>query len=200
MFNAKGFKYNTRDMLTRGYQVGPSNTQLLADSKSEQGLSEQTDQVFEILSNLRRRQVLRYLRIHRNESPILLRALAEQIAAWENDESIASVTYKQRKRVYTSLYQSHLPRLHKYGFVEYDANRGTIELTPEGEELDIYLGIVPNEGGSWNEIYLGLSAVAITAVISLWFSAIPLVYSWHTLVLLLALFVGATVVHTIQMR
>jgi DNA-binding transcriptional ArsR family regulator len=92
--------------------------------------TELKDRMFETLSNPRRREALRYLRMYEDDSPVLIRDLAEQIAAWENDISPVEVTYKQRKRVYTSLYQSHLPRLHRYGFIEYDADRGTIELTP----------------------------------------------------------------------
>jgi len=40
-----------------------------------------------------------------------VRDIAEQLAAWENDVEIPEVTYKQRKRVYTALHQSHLPKL-----------------------------------------------------------------------------------------
>lgn len=180
------------------YQMETIDTQLLGESESKQETTAQKDRVFEMLSNLRRRRVLRYLRAHEGESPVLLRALAEQIAAWENDTSVGSVTYKQRKRVYTSLYQSHLPRLHRCGFIEYDANRGTIELTPEGEQLDIYLEIVPKDEIPWSEVYLGLSAVAIAAVAALWFGAIPFVSSWHMLVAFTVLFVGVSVVHTIR--
>ncbi len=174
------------------------DTQLLEDGETKQETTERTDRVFETLSNPRRRQVLRYLSTHKNERPILLRALAEQIAAWENDIPIESVTYKQRKRVYTSLYQSHLPRMHTYGFIEYDANRGTIELTPEAEELDVYLEIVPDGHISWNEVYLGLSAVAIAAIAALWFGAIPFASSWHMLVFFVVLFASVSIVHTIQ--
>lgn len=184
--------------ISESYLMKTVDTQLLEDGETKQETTERTDRAFETLSNPRRRQVLRYLRTQRGESPILLRALAEQIAAWENDIPIESVTYKQRKRVYTSLYQSHLPRLHKYGFIEYDANRGTIELTPEAEQLDIYLEIVPKGNITWSEIYLGLSGVAIAAVVALWFGAIPFVSSWHMLVAFAVLFAGVSVVHTIQ--
>lgn len=176
------------------------DTQLLGEGETKQKPTERKDRAFEMLSNPRRRQVLRYLRTHKGEGPILLRALAEQIAAWENDIPIESVTYKQRKRVYTSLYQSHLPRLHKYGFIEYDANRGTIDLTPEAEQLDIYLEVVPKGDLPWSEIYLGISAIAIAAIVAFWFGAIPFVSSWHMLVALAVLFAGVSIVHTIQTK
>ncbi|MCW8171867.1 hypothetical protein D8S78_00240 [Natrialba swarupiae] len=96
------------------------------------------DTVFQTLSNRRRRLVLTYLGRHR-ERTVRLRDLSEWIAAEENGVPIAEVSYKQRKRVYTSLYQSHLPTLHRDGIVEYNQARGTITLTPTASALDVYL-------------------------------------------------------------
>jgi len=67
------------------------------------------DEVFKALSNRRRRNVITYLKQHDDDARV--RDIAEQLAAWENDVEIPEVTYKQRKRVYTALHQSHLPKL-----------------------------------------------------------------------------------------
>jgi DNA-binding transcriptional ArsR family regulator len=158
------------------------------------------DQAFETLSNPRRRQVLRYLRSHEDDQPVLLRDLAEQIAAWENDIPPVEVTYKQRKRVYTSLYQSHLPRLHDYGFIEYDADRGTIELTSKAKELDIYLEVIPAGGLSWSDVYLGTSLFVVALAVALYVAPIPPVSSWHALVFSAFLFTAISLVHSHKSR
>ncbi|MFA9518108.1 hypothetical protein ACERIT_12960 [Halopenitus sp. H-Gu1] len=174
--------------------------QLPRDEQECEATSVLRDRAFETLSNPRRRQALRYLRTYEDDGPVLIRDLAEQIAAWENDVPIVEVTYKQRKRAYTSLYQSHLPRLHRYGFIEYDADRGTIELAPQAEQLDIYLEVVPKNHLSWSDVYLGTSAVAAAFVTALYFGIIPFVSSWHTLAFFVVLFTGLSLVHTVQMR
>jgi hypothetical protein len=169
-----------------------------------EGQSEETivlrDQAFEVLSNPRRREVLRYLRAHEDDGPILLRDLAEQTAAWENGVPSVEVTYKQRKRVYTSLYQSHLPRLHRYDFIEYDADRGTVELTPLAEKLDIYLETDPSGYLPWSNVYLGTSIVVATLAVALYLTPVPFVSGWHTLGFAAVLFFAISLVHTYKTR
>lgn len=91
------------------------------------------DQLFGTVSNRRRRYVLTYLLV--NGWTATVRELAEAMAAWENRVDLGAVTYKQRKRAYTSLVQIHLLQLHDGGYVDYDADRKAIELTPDGESL-----------------------------------------------------------------
>jgi DNA-binding transcriptional ArsR family regulator len=117
------------------------------------------DAVFEVLSNERRRYVVHALR--ERESPVELGPLAEQIAAWENDTSVTDVTYDQRKRVYTALQQSHLPKMENAGAVEFDKDRGTIVPSDELSEFDLYLEIVPNTRRPHTQYYLGLTAVSL---------------------------------------
>jgi len=156
------------------------------------------DSLYETLSNPRRRETMRYLRTHATEGVTLIRDLSEHIAAWENDIEPVDVTYKQRKRVYTSLYQSHLPKLHRHEFITYDADRGTIELTPQAEQLDLYLEAVSENEIPWSEVYLGISATATAFVAALWFGAIPLVTPWYALVVCVIVFTALSVAHTIQ--
>src|SRR6056297_2742000 len=85
------------------------------------------DEVFTALSNRRRRNVITYLKQHDDDARV--RDIAEQLAAWENDVEVPKVTYKQRKRVYTALHQSHLPKLADGGFIDYEPNRGIVSLT-----------------------------------------------------------------------
>lgn len=116
------------------------------------------DRTFELLSNQRRRFVLFYLQNH--DSTATMRELAAKIAAWENDIEETHVTYKQRKRVYTSLYQSHLQKMGEYGVIEYERNSGNVKLTPEGESLDAYLEIVSGNNIPWSDFFLGLALLS----------------------------------------
>lgn len=105
------------------------------DTADETYLDEQDakDDIFHTLSNRRRRYVLTYL--YTNGGHATVREISEELAAWENQIPRAEVTYKQRKRTYTSLIQIHLGTLHDGGFVEYDSDRGEIELTDDGSYL-----------------------------------------------------------------
>jgi predicted transcriptional regulator len=129
------------------------------------------DEVFTALSNARRRNVIKYLK--RNGPEARVRDIAEQLAAWENDVGINEVTYKQRKRVYTALHQSHLPKLAASGFVEYESDRGLVSLTEESRKLEVYLEIVSKNEILWSEYYLGLAAVCGLLGVAAWIGTPP---------------------------
>lgn len=118
--------------------------------------------VFEVLSNERRRHVLHYLK-SRGER-VTVRELSEQVAAWENGIASREVTPTERKRVYTALHQTHLPKMASVGVIDYDRDRGTLALTDAVEAFDIYLEIVPRSELSWGEFYLSLGTVATALV------------------------------------
>jgi DNA-binding transcriptional ArsR family regulator len=129
------------------------------------------DTIFSMLSNQRRRHVLHYLK--RNTGPATIRDLAEQIAAWENGIDIQELSYKQRKRVYTSLHQTHLPKLDDCGIVEYNRDRGVVTLTDRVSELNVYLEVVPKNDIPWSDYYLGLAGVALALVTVAWLDIAP---------------------------
>ncbi|SDG02597.1 hypothetical protein SAMN04488067_1137 [Halorubrum xinjiangense] len=124
-------------------------------SSEENGPSR--DEVFTALSNRRRRNVITYLKEHGDDARV--RDIAEQLAAWENDLDVNEVTYKQRKRVYTALHQSHLPKLAASGFIDYESDRGIVSLTEESRRLDVYLEVVSENEILWSEYYVGLAVV-----------------------------------------
>ena len=136
------------------------------------GASLSRDLVFATLSNARRRYVLHYLKRH--GGPATIRELAEQIAAWENDTQMAEVTYKQRKRVYTSLHQTHLPKLADAGFIESERSWEAITLSERARELEVYLEVVPEDDIPWSDFYLGLAGIGLAVVAGLLFGAYPL--------------------------
>jgi hypothetical protein len=107
-----------------------------AERADEDPSLERLDRTFDILRNHRRRLVLAYLREHDSTTQ---GDLARYVAAVENDIEEATVTSTQRKRVYVSLYQAHLPKLDEFGAIDYDRDRGTVERTPRAMELLAYL-------------------------------------------------------------
>ena len=84
------------------------------------------DVVFDILRNRRRRLVLSA--IEEWDGSTTLSELAEHIGGIENSKPPHALNAQERKRVYVGLYQCHLPKMDKLGVVEYDKNRGRIEL------------------------------------------------------------------------
>lgn len=128
-------------------------------------------EIFDVLQNERRRHTLQYLR--ENGGPVSLGDLASHVAAQEYDCPDADVTSAQRKRVYTTLQQSHLPRMDEAGIVEYDDENGTITRTEQTEELTVYLEIVPGSEFPWREYYLSLGAVSLAIVTILWVGVYP---------------------------
>jgi len=114
------------------------------------------DVVFDILSSPRRRYVLYYLRTV--DEPVKLTDLAEQVAAWENESDPEEITEQERKRVYVSLYQTHIPRLDNAGIIEYNKESGDITLAEDASDIDTYL---ESESSSypWQQVYLALAAL-----------------------------------------
>lgn len=112
------------------------------------------DVIFDILKNQRRRHVVRYLKRHNTAT---LSDLAEHVAALENEKEVKNLTSSERKRVYVGLYQCHLPRMDDAGIVEFDSDRGTIELNRCAEQLDAYLIDEHEPSRQWSVFYLGIA-------------------------------------------
>jgi hypothetical protein len=129
--DADGTERDATDRTTRG----PGSPAGTAPATAEADLD--TDTLFELLQNQRRRDALRYLGA--NEGRTTLSDMAEHIAAKENDLPVGAINSKQRKRVYIGLYQCHLPKLADAGVVDFDKDRGTIELCDRAAQLYPYL-------------------------------------------------------------
>jgi len=118
------------------------------------------DVVFDVLSSARRRQVLRLLK---TEGPMELTELAEHVAARENDTTVENLTKQQRKRVYVSLYQTHVPKMEDAGLVEYDQETSMVSLKARAAEIDRYLG--RDEGFRWQYVYLLIAAAGLVLLV-----------------------------------
>ena len=140
-----------------------------ADDSDEESVS--ANELFEILSNNRRRYTIHALSVEDSEWEI--GHLAEQVAAWENEVAIEEVTRAERKSVYTSLQQRHLPRMDDLGIVEYKPDLRTVQPTAAKNDIDIYLDVVSGDNIPWHEYYLGLSAVSAGLVAVAWLDIFP---------------------------
>ena len=139
-------------------QAGGEPAEAAGEDAREIGL----DQVFSVLKNYRRRCVFRYLRDESN--PATLSEVAEHIAALENDCSREALSARQRKRAYVGLYQCHLPKMDDLDVIEFDKDRGRLELGPNAALLDDYLDRTPEDGPPWPLYYLGLSGASLVVV------------------------------------
>ena len=127
--------------------------------------------LFDVFSNARRRMAVRFLTERRGSCD--LAPLVEQVASWENDVDTDEVTRVQRRRVYISLYQTHLPMLDEYGIVDWDADAHRIELLHNGATFEPYLDRHPDADHAWHHTY-GLLAVVGTVTLALaWLSVGP---------------------------
>ena len=116
------------------------------------------DDLFKLLSNERRRHIL--CALIQEEGPLDIGSLSQEIAAREDGTAYEQVTSKDRKRVYTALQQSHLPKMDRTGVLEFDQDRGTIESTAALEDVEIYLNVVRGHGVPWSDYYLGLTVLS----------------------------------------
>jgi hypothetical protein len=157
-------------------------------------------EIFDVLQNQRRRYVLQYLK--RFEGPVELSDLATQVAAWEYDTAVEEVTKEQKKRVYTTLQQTHIERMADAGIIEYDDDAHVVERTPHTEDLTVYLEVVPGGEFPWHEYYLSLAAVSLAILVALWADLFLLTLlsplAWAGLIV--AAFTISAVYHTYSSR
>lgn len=92
------------------------------------------DDALGLLGNSRRRQVIKFV-WSEPDGETTLDDLARHIAAEENDCAVSAVTGEQRKRVYVGLYQCHLPKLDDTGVVDWEKDRGTVEIATNCDPL-----------------------------------------------------------------
>lgn len=167
----------------------------------EDGARLSKSEIFGLLRNQRRRFVVYFLQ-DRDDEPVDLGNLATQIAVWENDIPAEEVSAAQRKRVYTALQQSHLPKMDDAGIVEFDSSRGTVRATDSLADLTIYLEVVPGNEFAWYEYYLALGAVCAALMVAVWAGIGPFTVlprgGWGLLVS--AVFILSAAVHGVVRR
>lgn len=128
------------------------------------------DMAYMLLSNRRRRNIIHAL-IQSGDSTVSV--LSRQLASWETGKVLDAVSSKERKRTYTALRQTHLPKLAKHGVVTYDANRGTVSLTGRGEALRPYLYTPNGSVGTVFTMALTALGTALVVVVLSWVGISP---------------------------
>jgi hypothetical protein len=71
---------------------------------------------------------------------------------------------QQQKRVYVSLYQTHVPKLADLGVITYDSETRMVELTERATEVEEYVDTGPTSERPWQWYYLGLSVLSFVAL------------------------------------
>lgn len=104
-----------------------------ASTMSDASVDLEMDAVMDLLGNARRRRIIYLLDKWGGEAD--LDDLAASIAATEQGVAPESVTQDDRRRVYISLYQNHLPKLDSHGIVEYDRDERRAHLTDRAVEI-----------------------------------------------------------------
>lgn len=156
------------------------------------------DEIYDLLSNHRRRYVIHFCK--EADEPLTLSDLAEKVAAREQDKAVAELTSAERKRVYTSLQQTHLDRLADADMIDYDGDE--IELTDGATELDVYLDVVPEGSIPWGVYYLGISLLSAVVLAGVWIGFVPTetvpAIGWAALILVV--FLASSVAQVMQNR
>jgi len=131
----------------------------------EQEVELSLDNIFAILKNERRRRVLRYLWDEKQR--VTLSDLAEHIAAIENDTSIQSITSSQRKRVYVGLYQCHLSKMDDMDIIDFNKDRGIVEIGDNAPQLIGYLGRTDEKPADHTRLFFAIGLLGGAALLAL---------------------------------
>ncbi|MFB6079797.1 MAG: hypothetical protein ABEJ81_02170 [Haloferacaceae archaeon] len=115
------------------------------------------EELFDALCSARRLYVLRHLRETGGEAS--LGALVDAVASMEYGKRPEDLDRDERRRIYVSLYQTHLPKLGERGLVRWD-DGDTITLL-----VDDYLPGDGRGGVRWERYYLVLTVCWAAVVV-----------------------------------
>ena len=132
-----------------------------ADTDSHDELSE--EDVFEVLSNRRRRFVIHALK--RADDPPDVSELSRHVTAWELDMEPEDVPYDQRHNVHSTLKRTHIPKLTEKNVVTVDED-DVVRPAPALEDLDIYVEVLRGKEIPWSLYYVGLAGVCVSLLLA----------------------------------
>lgn len=95
------------------------------------------DDIFYILRNPKRRVVLSQLL--KMDGVKSLTDLMGHVALHEYGKNLGELTSDERKRIYTGLYQCHLPRMDEFGIVDFDKDANTVAPGKKASVIEPYL-------------------------------------------------------------
>ncbi|MGQ3328646.1 DUF7344 domain-containing protein [Halorubrum sp. FL23] len=120
------------------------------------------EQVYAILANERRRRALEQL--GGIGGVVTVHELSALVAGQETGES--PPPKRCRESVYTSLVQTHLPKLEELGVIEYDRGTQTIEMSRHARDVALYTEVVASVGVTWSELYRALGVASLTVLLA----------------------------------
>ena len=120
------------------------------------------EQVYAVLANERRRRALEQLGAV--GGVVTVHELSTLVAERETGEHPAPK--RCRESVYTTLVQTHLPKLEALGVVTYDRDGQTIELSRHARDVSLYTEVVAKGGVTWSELYRALGIVSLTVLLA----------------------------------
>ena len=97
------------------------------------------DDVFDLLSQKRRRYVLYYLDMQ--DGPVPIDEVVRQVATWETDLTAITVPEDKYREVLIDLQHTHLPKTDEMQFIEYDREAQMIKLTQSPTTFDTFLTV-----------------------------------------------------------
>jgi len=151
------------------------------DLSRSQIINRESDILFSIINNQRRRNVIRCL--YEVDEAIELRDLVEYLAELEKAS--------KKNSIYASLIQTHLPLMNRNNIVNYDKRRNTVQLTEFGKKCDYYLEIISQDEIPWHMYYLTLSTFSLLLI--------PLVENYAYAVIVISFFISS-LFHAREMR
>jgi len=149
----------------RNWRNGQSNTRQDDNTNREihggsPGLTK--SEAFDVLRNKRRRIALTCLRAAGQEMSV--KELSAAVAAEEYGVDSEQLSSDQYKRVYTGLYQCHLPRMDDLGVIEFDAEANSVRFGEKSASLDSYFG--SDHDVTFARIELGAAALITMGILS----------------------------------
>lgn len=140
------------------------------------------DVAFDLLSSSRRRFVLH--RLQQIDDGIEVGELSTELAAMENGVPPGELSSQDRKRIYVSLYQTHIPKLEDCGVVTYDAESGIVQPTDRVDELAGYFE-TGAESDDWGLRYVLVALGGLALIGATNATSPPLVEPIHVAVIVL---------------
>lgn len=134
------------------------------DESNSTGEQLTEDEIFDVLSNRRRRFVIHALK--RTEEPIEVSKLSTHVTAWELDVDPKEVEYEDRRNVYSTLQRTHLPKLEEKDIVDVDEEENLVEATPALQSLEIYIEALGTKEIPWSLYYVGLAGVVVSILLA----------------------------------
>ncbi|WP_138006437.1 DUF7344 domain-containing protein [Halalkalirubrum salinum] len=118
--------------------------------------------VYEILGNRRRFETVRVL--EDAGGSVSVAELSEAIAEAEADGEPPSKS--ARDSVYSSLHQTHLPKLHELGIIHYNRDARTVKPLDRARDLSRYMEVVTYFGLTWGEYYRAVGVLGLLTVLA----------------------------------